>query len=153
MTYNIGAKNMRRMIGILICILMTIPIFSITVASEMKAEFKIGSGYGVQVEMTNTGNEPLFDIIWCSIDGQYFKHRYCMSPGMSEPLQPGESLSWRMRTPWIPTKAFYQSMGLPAISHCTVNAKIYDNGGNNTIYGEKSVGALYFFGFVKILSE
>lgn len=133
--------------------LMIIPIFSLHATAEKNAEFKISSGYGVHVEMTNTGDEPLFDIIWCSIDGQYFKDRYRTSPGMNESLQPGESKPWRMGTPWIPFIASFFKMTLPAISHCTVNVKIYENGGNNTVYGEKSVNALYFFGFVIILSE
>jgi hypothetical protein len=147
----------KKIIGTFVCMLMVIPIFSLNAAAEKSAEFKISSGYGVRVEMTNTGDEPLKGIIPCSIDAKYFNFtdRYRMDPGMSEPLQPGESKSWRMRTPWIPFKAFQPplEMFLPAICRCTVNVKIYENGGNNTVYGEKSVDALYLFGFVIILSE
>lgn len=136
-----------KIFGILICMLMIIPIFSIGVVAEMSADFKITGGYGLDIEMENTGDEPLKGWVPFQMSWRFITMNWG-SLGMAEPLQPGETLDWDRRiTPWFPLKT------LPPICKCTINIKIYEGGIDSTIYAEKSVDALYLFGFVIILSE
>jgi len=144
----------KKIVGIFLCMLMCIPLFAIGATADPKAKFDITGGVGIHITMTNNGSEPLYDIIWCTIESTYLHRWTFMGPGMSTPLASNASMSWR----WIPgfkPIIFYihQSTGIPAICDCTITAKIYDNGGNNTIWGQKSVHARILFGvFVKILS-
>ena len=137
--------------GIIVCMII-IPILASNVCAEMDADFNIRGGYGVYVDMTNTGDEPLFDRIWCQLDGPNLQGRYAMSPGMREPLDPGETQSWRVRTPWIGLQWYTKGWSMPCISYCTFNVSFINNGGDQTLFFYKSVDVFYFFGFVKILS-
>ncbi len=142
----------RKIVGILVCILMLIPVLATTAAADPIADIEINGGLGIKVTITNIGDEPFREIIWHTMVTKFLNHSRSGSPGMDEPLPPGESLSYRWKPLWIP---FFLSIShaIPAINYCTFTVTVYENGGDNTVFGEKSVDALYLFGFVIILSE
>lgn len=141
-----------KLFGIYVCMLMVLPLVATAVTADPVADIEMKGGLGLQVTITNVGEEPLFDIIWCSMTTKLFKKEIAMSPGMSEPLLPGKSLSWKWRDMWRPIAGLFTFQDMPAVSYCTFDVKIYENGGDNTIYSEKSVDALFVFGWVIILS-
>ena len=147
-------KNMKKSVGFLVCMLLIVPVFANTVSADPdpELEIEIKGGYGINVEIKNIGDEPLFDIIWHEMRVKFLDHSRSGSPGMSTPLPPGESLSYNWRPLWVP---FFLNIFhvIPAINYCTFTITVYENGGDNTVYAEKSVDALYLFGFVIILSE
>lgn len=148
-----GKNNMKKkIVGMIIGMLLFIPLFATTVIADPKVDVQITGGFGIQVKITNIGNESLFDIIWHEMRTKFLNHSRSGSPGMSEPLPPGESLSYKWRPLWVP---FFFNIfhAIPAINYCTFTVTVYENGGDNTVYVEKSVDALYLFGFVIILYE
>ena len=139
---------MKKTSGILVCLFIVIPIFTTVVNAdpEPEVEIEITGGFRFQCTITNTGEVPLFDIIWCEIKGKISKICCSGSPGMSEPLNPGESLSFI----YPHVRSFTK---MPFVRYCTYTVTVYENGGDNTIYAEKSVNALTFLSFVKIISQ
>ena len=138
-------------IGIIFCMLLLAPILATSVSADPKVDIKISGGHGLRVNVTNVGEEPLFDIIAVDMNPILIRRGFGMSPGMVEPLQPGESLTWKWRIPWVPM--FSMLKIIPAVTLCKFTVKVYENGGDNTVWGEKTVTALYVCGFVKILSK
>jgi hypothetical protein len=149
-------ENMyKKIMGVILCILLSCPLFAVTGMAEKKADVQIAGGLGVKVNITNIGNEPLSGFPYLIWQIKYFPKSITlgMSPGMKEPLQPGKSLTWRDIPFARPFCRVLPRQGIPYFCLLTLDAKIYENGGDNTIYGEKIVDALYLCGFVILLSE
>jgi hypothetical protein len=126
-------------------------LVSTVVAAEPQAEFEITGGLGLTATMTNTGYEPLYGQPWLETHVNFLNKSAIMSPGMKEPLQPGESMTWRWNRPWVPLSLLTR-IGLPPFFKGTVTTWIVENGGDHTIYGEKSVDATFIICYF-IVSE
>jgi hypothetical protein len=145
----------RKIVGVILCILLSCPLIATTSLAVEKADVQITGGLGIHVNITNTGDEPISGFPYLIVQTKHFLREVplSMSPGMKEPLLPGESLTWREIPLARPFCRVIPRQGIPYICLLTVDAKIYENGGDNTIYGEKTVDALYLCGFVILLSK
>lgn len=142
------------LIGILVGLLLMVPIFSFTTVADPKLDIKITGGVGIHVNITNVGNESLFDVILCEIHTKILKRYTSIEKGLTEPLPPGKSLTFRWFMPWIPfLHLYWHQLIVPVICLCNYTVKIYENGGDNTVYAVKNVNALTMFGFVIILTD
>jgi hypothetical protein len=145
----------RKIVGIVICILLSCPLFATTSMAVQKADVQITGGLGIKVNITNTGDEPISGFPYLIWQTKFFPKTIIlgMSPGMKEPLQPDDSLTWRDIPFARPFCRILDRQGIPYFCLLTLDAKIYENGGDNTIYGEKIVDAVYLCGFVFLLTE
>jgi len=65
----------RKIIEILVCMLLITPIFSMSVTADPSPKFNINirGGAGVNVEVTNSGDEPAYNyVVECSVKGGLF---------------------------------------------------------------------------------
>lgn len=139
-------------IGIVIGMLMMFVVLSAIVSANENADVEIAGGLGMKVKITNVGNESILGLICAILETKFIHKMTSMSPGMNQPLLPGESLAWR----WVPrgylfVGPFADLNKIPFINLCQITVMIYENGGNNTIYGEKTVNAMYLCGFIILL--
>ncbi len=141
---------MKKIVGILVCMLMIIPVLATTVTAdpELEAEIEINDGFGVNYKITNIGDEPIDQSsTWVKVRSKLFNRGHLSMRGANEPILPGESYSE------IYIFKLLRFIRQP-IMFGTVTVTLFEvMPGTWPIIEEKSVDALYIFGFVIILSE
>ena len=139
---------MKKIIGILIFIIIYLPLLSTVVLADPILDVQINGGFAINAKITNIGSETLkqTDFIRCKFTSKYFEQS--MPPGFAgnrvDDLAPGQSLTFR----WIP---YILRFPAPGINICTIDVVIYENGNDNTIYGEKIVDCLRLGPFIILL--
>ena len=140
---------MRRIVGLGICILLSCLLLATPSMAVKQAEIELSGGLGVKVTITNVGDEPIKGQPVIYVQKKYFPRDEPTgtSPGMGEPLQPNESLTWReVNLLSRPLYRLRPGPGIPVCSVITINAVFFQNG--EGIISEKAVDALYLCGFV-----
>jgi hypothetical protein len=149
----------KKTIGIITCMLLLAPAVVMTTAAEPTFDVKISGGIGVNVNITNTGEETENgQIVWCEYTDYKFVHEAEGGPpgiggsGIHN-LAPGksETYHWLALSEWVHVFPKSPLQFKTPISFCTITVKVYENGGNNTIYGQESVDVLRILPFIILL--
>ena len=139
---------MKKIVGILIFIMIYLPLLATVVLADPIIDVQINRGFGINATITNIGIETLkqTDFIRCKFIPKYFEQS--MSPSFAgkrvDDLAPGQSLTFK----WIPLTFRFPA---PGINICTIDLVIYENGNDNTIYGEKIIDCLRLGSFIILL--
>lgn len=149
----------KKTIGIITCMLLLAPAVAMNAAADPTFDIKISGGLGVNVNITNTGDETENGhIVWCEYtDFRYVHEADGGPPGIGgsgiHDLAPGESeyYHWWTLPPRVHILPSSPLDFKTPISFCTITVTVYENGGNNTIYGQESVNVLRLGLFIFLL--
>lgn len=132
------------------CMLLCLPLVATTVLADPILNIEVTGGLGIHATIENIGTEPLLqtDFIRCKFTPKFFDQS--MPPSFAgnrvDDLNPGDSLSFT----WIPP--FFR-FPAPGVNICTIDVVVYENGNDNTIYGEKVINCLRLGPFILLLSD
>ena len=134
---------MKKIVGILVCMLMIVPVLTCTVTADPDpvVDIKISGGLGVTVEVTNIGEESFESSMWVEMIPKFLPDNG--PPGLgarSVDLEPGETDAFRL-LPIYPRFPF-------SIYFCTISVRPYASGDD---FEEVSVDALRISIFVILL--
>ena len=138
----------KKIVGILIFMMVCLPLLTTIVMADPILDIQIKGGLGINATITNIGTETLkqTDFIRCKFIPKYFEQS--MPPSFAgnrvDDLAPGQSLTFK----WIPPIFRFPA---PGINICTIDLVIYENGNDNTIYGEKIIDCLRLGSFIILL--
>ena len=140
----------KKIVGILFSMMMIIPALATTVTADSEPEVKIEikGGFGLNYKIINIGDDSIDQsTVWIKFSSKLFFKSYTDIQELNEPLLSGESYSDISFIKGAPIISLY-------LMFCTITVTFYEvMPGRWPIIGEKSVDALYLFGFVTILSE